>query len=260
MLSNQFINYSEKANYCKNPLAKKLLQLLDVKKTNLALSADVTSARELLELVDLVGPEICVLKTHIDIIEDFSRELILQLQALANKHQFFIFEDRKFADIGNTVQLQYAKGIYRIADWADIINAHSLPGPGIVSGLAEIGLAKQRGLLLLAEMSSANNFFSPDYTQQTLRLAEKFPEFVIGFIAQRKLSENPGWIYLTPGIQFSEKSDAHGQKYISPEKAIIENGTDIIIVGRGIIQANDPLAEAKKYRIAGFEAYKSLIA
>lgn len=256
MSYNPFVSYSEKAALCKNPLAKKLLQLLDIKKTNLALSADVTSSQSLLELADLLGPEICVLKTHIDIIEDFSMDLIVQLQELAKKHQFFIFEDRKFADIGHTVQLQYAKGIYRIADWADIINAHGLPGPGIVSGLAEIGLAKERGLLLLAEMSSANHLFSSDYTEQTVKLAEKFKEFVIGFIAQRKLSDNPTWIYLTPGIQFSEKGDAHGQQYVTPEKAITENGTDVIIVGRGIIQAKDPLLAAKKYRAAGWEAYK----
>lgn len=250
------MRYSEKATHCKHPLGKKLLRLLDSKKTNLAFSVDVTSSQALLEWADLVGPEIAVLKTHIDIVEDFSFDLVYQLQALAEKHQFFIFEDRKFADIGNTVQLQYSKGMYRILDWAHMINAHSLPGPGIVSGLASVGLAKQRGLLLLAEMSSANHLFSSDYKKQTLLMAEKFPEFVMGFIAQRKLSDNPGWIYLTPGIQFAKKADLHGQQYITPEKAIIENETDIIIVGRGIIQSETPLAEAQAYRKAGWDAYQ----
>src|SRR5688572_114778 len=165
------MRYSERVNFCKNPLAKKLLQLLDDKKTNLALSADVTRADQLLELANQLGPEICVLKTHIDIVEDFTPELTQQLQKLEKQHHFFIFEDRKFADIGHTVKLQYQKGIYHIADWADIINAHSLPGAGIVSGLSEVGLAKKRGLLLLAEMSSANNLFDQEYTQKTLEMA-----------------------------------------------------------------------------------------
>ncbi len=252
------MNYSEKAEHCPNVMSKKLLRLADSKKTNLALSADVTSSRALLKLADLLGPEICVLKTHIDIIEDFSAELIHELKKLADKHQFLIFEDRKFADIGNTVKLQYTQGIYRIADWADMINAHSLPGPGIISGLAETGLAKNRGLLLIAEMSSADNLFSSDYIEQTIQMAETSPEFVMGFISQKKLSDNPQWIYLTPGIQFSKKNDAHGQQYMTPEQAIIKNKTDIIIVGRGIIQADEPLNEARKYREAGWRAYQSV--
>lgn len=39
-------------------------------------------------------------QTHIDIIEDFDHDLVEQLQALSQKHDFLIFEDRKFADIG----------------------------------------------------------------------------------------------------------------------------------------------------------------
>jgi orotidine-5'-phosphate decarboxylase len=101
------LTYKERIQHCQLPIARKLLTLIDNKQTNLAFSADVTSAEVLLKLADLLGPEICVLKTHIDMIEDFHPELIHQLVALSQQHQFLIFEDRKFADIGHTVKHQY---------------------------------------------------------------------------------------------------------------------------------------------------------
>lgn len=248
--------YTERAALCQHTLAKAIFQLLHDKKTNLALSADVIHCDELLALADQLGQEIAVLKTHVDILTDFTPAFTSELRRLAKKHQFFIFEDRKFADIGNTVKHQYQDGIYHISDWADIINAHTVPGPGIVSGLQEVGLPKNRGLLLLAEMSSANHLFTKDYIQQTVKIAEQFPEFVLGFIAQHKLDNNPCWIYMTPGIKLTEGTDALGQQYVTPEKALIEHQTDIIIVGRGIIKADDPLAVAKEYRARGFAAYE----
>lgn len=251
------LTYAERAQSCNNALTQKLLRLIDTKKSNLALSADVNHCHELLDLAEKIGPEICVLKIHVDILSDFTPAFTEKLQQIAKKHQFLIFEDRKFADIGNTVKQQYAGGIYRIADWADIVNAHVLPGPGIIQGLSEVGLKMQRGLLLLAEMSSANNLLTPEYAEKTLAMARQYKDFVIGFISQRKLSDEPHWIYMTPGVQLKAATDTLGQQYVTPEKAIIDNGSDIIIVGRGIIAANDPIAEAKKYRDAGWRAYEN---
>jgi len=249
------LSYTERAKHCPSALAAQFLRLMDEKQTNLALSADVTKSDELLALAEQLGPAICLLKTHIDIISDFTPQLTKRLMELAKQHRFLIFEDRKFADIGNTVKHQYEGGIYRIADWADIINAHSLPGPGIVKGLAEVGLTKHRALLLLAEMSSAGHLMNADYAANTLAIAESFPEFVIGFITQHALSTDPHWIYLTPGVQFNGSGDKLGQQYISPEHAILERGNDVIIVGRGILAADDRVKAAKKYRDSGFNAY-----
>ena len=249
--------YSKRAELCANPTAKKLLYLMDEKKTNLCVAADVTTKAELLKIADQLGPEICLFKTHIDIIDDFDSDLIIQLQRLSKKHNFLIFEDHKFADIGNTVKHQYQDGVYHIADWADITNAHTVPGPGIIQGLKEVGLPKGRGLLLLAEMSSKGTLAKGDYTAETLEMAKANKDFVIGFITMRQLVDDPCFINMTPGVQLAVGSDSLGQQFNTPENIILQQKSDIIIVGRGIYEAADMVGEAKRYREAGWKAYRA---
>jgi uridine monophosphate synthetase len=107
-------------------------------------------------------------------------------------------------------------------------------------------------------MSSANNLLDAEYTEKTVAIAKQFPEFVIGFIAQSKLSPEPHWIYMTPGVHLSTEGDTAGQQYVTPQQAIF-HGSDVIIVGRGILEAKDRLAAAKKYRAAGWEAYQATV-
>ncbi len=252
------ISYVDRSRLCSNPVAKQLFTIMDQKKSNLALAADVTTKKELLQLAEMVGPYICVFKTHIDIIEDFDWDLIDQLQVLAKKHNFLLFEDRKFADIGNTVKKQYSSGIYKIADWADIVNAHTVPGPGIIKGLQEIGAEKNRALLLLPQMSSKGTLAQGSYTEKTIAMAKEYADFVIGFISRELLTDDPRFIHFTPGVKLQERKDSLGQQYLTPQEAI-ERGADIIIVGRGIYQADDVAQMAKKYRDSAWEAYKNKI-
>ncbi len=46
-------------------------------------------------------------------------------------------------------------------------------------------------------------------------------------------------------MQIGSSLDRLDQQYISPEKAFLANKTDIVIVGRGIYQAQDPREQAK---------------
>lgn len=248
------LSLKERETLATHPLAKQCFQHMQAKQSNLCLSADVNTCDELLQLAAKLGPHLCMLKTHVDILSDFTPAFAVALRALADQHQFLIFEDRKFADIGNTVKQQYQGGVYRIADWAHLVNAHSLPGSGIIDGLASVGLPKQNGLLLLAEMSSDGHLMTPAYQQATVAMAKANPDFVLGFITQHAHTDNPAWLNLTPGVQLSTNKDTLGQQYVTPEKAILENGNDIIIVGRGILNNPDPLTAAMTYQKAGWDA------
>ncbi|KAG7330734.1 hypothetical protein KOW79_004703 [Hemibagrus wyckioides] len=238
-----------------HPVAKRLFTVMEEKCTNLCVSVDVTHTQELLELAETLGPLICVMKTHVDILQDFSMDAINKLKELSNKHNFLIFEDRKFADIGNTVKHQYEGGVYRISLWSHIINAHSVSGPGVVTGLKAVGQSLGHGCLLIAQMSSQGALTTEQYTHATVKMANDHPDFVFGFISGSKVSSKPEHVHMTPGVQLQRGGDELGQQYTNPEQVIRSNRSDIIIVGRGILSASNRRNEAEKYRKAGWDAY-----
>ena len=216
-----------------------------------------------------LGPHIVLFKTHIDIVTDFSDATIRRLKDLSQKHNFMIFEDRKFVDIGNTVQMQYDGGALRISEWADVVNASLLAGDGIVEALAKTGTSddfefkNQRGLLLLAEMTSKGSLATGSYTQSCVESARKHKNFVIGFVATRALndvqtsiaaSDDEDFVVFTTGVNRATKGDPLGQQYQTPEAAI-GRGADFIIAGRGIYTADDPVEAVKLYQKEGWEAY-----
>lgn len=88
-----------------SPLNRYLLSLISIKRSNLCVSADVHTTKELLQIAEEVGDQICVLKTHADIIDDFSERTIRGLQEVSKRKHFLLFEDRKFGDIGSTLHL-----------------------------------------------------------------------------------------------------------------------------------------------------------
>ena len=388
-LTTTFVERAEKATH---PLSAYLLRLMDLKASNLCLSADVATARELLYLADKVGPSIVVLKTHYDLVAgwDYTPQTGTgaKLAALARKHGFLLFEDRKFNDIGKTVQMQYTAGTARIIDWAHIVNMNMASGPDGVTALAQAAakwrerinyevrtsvtvgtpisdsfdeheesippaelptsatnynyngtagssgvqaprresrealpytsytrdvdgrkgsivsvttvtqhfepadsprLSKsmgggndddvvfqgieeaplERGLLLLAQMSSRGNLMTPDYTQACVAAAREHRQFVMGFVSQESLNSEPSdnFIHMTPGCKLPPSGeeengvapggDGLGQQYNTPAKLIGICGTDIVIVGRGIISAGDPPSEAERYRRRAWKAYLS---
>lgn len=75
---------------------------------------------------------------------------------------------RKFGDIGHTVNLQYGAGNFHIANWADLVTVHALPGPGIIDGLVSClethqSQLEDRACFIVAEMSSKDTLTTASY-------------------------------------------------------------------------------------------------
>ncbi|KAF3918620.1 hypothetical protein AA313_de0203735 [Arthrobotrys entomopaga] len=273
MASKSKLSYGERAKQHPHPVARRLFEIAESKKTNVVVSADLTTSKELLDIADKLGPYIAVLKTHIDILDDYQYSVVEALKALAAKHNFLIFEDRKFVDIGNTVQKQYHGGALQISSWAHIVNCTMLPGEGIVQALAQTAEREdfpykdERALLILATMTSKGSLATGEYTKLSVECARRYSHFVIGFVASRTLGdietevgplENEDFVLFTTGVNMASKGDKLGQQYQTPKSAV-ETGADFIIAGRGIYAVPDPVETAKRYREEGWNAYLSRI-
>ncbi|TDL99997.1 MAG: orotidine 5'-phosphate decarboxylase [Flavobacteriaceae bacterium] len=240
------LSYKEKEAATTHSVGKKLLQIAQEKQSNLICSADLTKASEIVDLASKVGDNIVALKLHVDIIEDFSLQMISQLQELAAEKKFLLFEDRKFADIGNTASLQFNQGIHQISSWADMITAHP------IGGEQSLEVFKNIGVVTIVEMSSKGALTDNHYVTKALEVSEN-AQGVMGVVAQRKIASN--LLLFTPGVNLASKNDTKGQQYNTPEYVFKELATDFMIVGRGIYQSSDPQKIAREYQQEGWSAY-----
>ncbi|RPG79163.1 MAG: orotidine-5'-phosphate decarboxylase [Euryarchaeota archaeon TMED117] len=243
------------------PMARQYMELAVQKQSLVCLAADRPTMKELNDLLDAVHPSIVALKTHVDMVDDWTPEGWASFCKKANDLGLLIFEDRKFADIGKISEKQML-GLYDIASWSDLVTAHLISGPDIVDGLQSAWQGKGRigGVLLLAQMSSRGNLLVPSYTKTVAEHGSKHPG-VFGFIGNgsepsgiselRKLVGNSKLIW-TPGINLATGDGAKGQRYGDPYEAV-RSGSDCIIVGSGIHGNDNPATAAAKYAEASWK-------
>ena len=243
-------------------IARKYMEVAARKKSLVCLAADRNTMSGLFELIELVGPYVAALKTHVDLVEDWNKEIWEKFCDAANNADLLIFEDRKFADIGKISRNQMA-GIYDIRSWADLVTSHLISGPDVVDGLQTgwSDVNRDGGVLLLAQMSSRGNLLTPEYTERVVSEGRKHAG-VFGFIGNgskpseitelRNMVGDEKMIW-TPGVNLQTGDGEMGQRYGDPRSAII-SGSDCIIVGSGIHQSENPIEAAKKYASASWNA------
>ncbi|WP_213318722.1 orotidine 5'-phosphate decarboxylase / HUMPS family protein [Chlamydiifrater volucris] len=245
-------SYEERANLTKHPLSRKLFSLMHSKQTNLGVIANSSKSHEILKLAETIGPNICILKTHVDILEDFTPDFSRNLRSIADKHQFLIFEDRKYSELGEVVERQYGGGLYKVVDWADLVSVHLSSGEKIIDSLSLVGKDKGRGIVLLADSSMED--ISCDSSLVAIRWAEKRPDFIMGFECSRRLCLNEGFLHFT-SIRKSLIEDTFCSIKLSPEHVIGACGGDVILIDDSFLGSGDPEIISREYRNRGYIAY-----
>ena len=209
-------------------------EIINKKKSNICLAADIENMDELFKIIEDIGEYICILKIHSDIISDFFINYELnckKLNELKNKYNFRIWEDRKLADIGNIMIRQ----VNKISEWADIVSIHPISGNKSLENIKNIDI------ITIVEMSSEGHLMNEQYQKEVIKISENNNN-VIGVVSQHKVSDK--LLHFVPGISLNKNSDNLGQTYNKPED---KEFADIYVIGRSIYLSDNPKEEIKKY-------------
>jgi orotidine 5'-phosphate decarboxylase subfamily 1 len=244
-----------------SPLAKRYMKVATAKQSLVCLAADRNTMAGLFSLIEDVGEHVAALKTHVDLVDDWTAEAWAEFCQAAHEANLLIFEDRKFADIGKISRAQMA-GVYDIRSWSDLVTAHLISGPDVVDGLQAgwTDVGRTGGVLLLAQMSSRGNLLHPAYTAEVVEKGAAHSG-VFGFIGNGSRPEElkalraavgGGKMIWTPGVNLAVGDGEMGQRYGDPTEAVMA-GSDCIIVGSGIHKADDPKQAAAAYARASWD-------
>lgn len=220
------------------PKATELYERIQRKKTNIVLAYDIgqsASFSHLLKMLDIVYPHIIGLKIHNEIL-GLSWDENIQLYIRCSELDIFLWEDRKFNDIGNTIQKQI-KFYEPIRDYVSVV-----PTSGKKSLYCETTLGK----FVLCEMSSSDNLFNPLTTNNIVSMLDDPKINIAGLICQSPELFNLGIPSLMPGINLKKGTDDLGQKWRNPET--LQTQPTMYVIGRAITESEDMEKELIKYK------------
>jgi orotidine-5'-phosphate decarboxylase len=214
--------------------------------SRIIVALDFSSARQALDLAARLDPELCRIKVGKELFTAAGPQLVAKLMDL----RFEVFLDLKFHDIPNTVA-NACKVAAGMGVW--MMNVHAMGGRRMLSAAREavpVGSAKLIAVTLLTSMERSDLSdigLEQDPIEVVARLARLARDcgldgVVCSALEASSLRETmgDGFCLVTPGIR-PANADLNEQKRVTTPREAIENGSDFLVVGRPITQAEDPL-------------------
>ncbi|WP_075185487.1 orotidine-5'-phosphate decarboxylase [Teredinibacter haidensis] len=216
----------------------------------LLVALDYQNTEQCLNLVQQLNPADCRLKIGKELFTAVGPSIVESVQKLG----FDVFLDLKFHDIPNTVAgaVSSAAGL---GVW--MTNVHALGGERMMVAAREALAAFQQKPLLIAvtvltsmDASDLAGIGIQEQPEQVVtRLASLAKQSGMDGIvcsaveaAQMKSIQGAEFLTITPGIRPASAAQGDQRRVVTPEQAM-QNGSDYIVVGRPITQAENP-AEA----------------
>ncbi len=211
----------------------------------LIIALDTDDLNLVKKLSAFFDPKVCLMKVGLQLYIAHGKEVLEYL----SEQGFEIFLDLKLHDIPNTV----AKAIKEIQKFnIKMTTIHSQGGVEMIN--AALDQSNDIKILAVSILTSLDRqdisrLYDNDFEKQFDMLLKVITDTnTHGIVCSShelvKISDN-NLIKVVPGIRNDDVSD--DQKRIMSSKAAYENGADFIVVGRPIINSENPSKEYKKY-------------
>ncbi|MEP5765235.1 MAG: orotidine-5'-phosphate decarboxylase [Halieaceae bacterium] len=214
---------------------------------------DFDTPEAALGLAEQLDPSLCRLKVGNELFTRGGPALVEQLQ----QRGFEIFLDLKFYDIPNTVAAA-SRAAAHLGVW--MFNVHASGGSRMLRAAREAVDACSHqplliGVTVLTSMSGDDlqelgHTETPD--QRVLQLAQLSADCGLdGVVCSAQESAmlrehcGPDFALVTPGIRLAGDAAGDQKRVVTPLDAL-SNGSDYLVVGRSITQAEEPVATLVK--------------
>ncbi|ORO55892.1 orotidine 5'-phosphate decarboxylase [Streptococcus oralis subsp. oralis] len=212
------------------------------------IALDLPSFEAVKEFLSLFpAEESLYLKVGMELYYAEGPEVVRYLKSLGHS----VFLDLKLHDIPNTVK-SAMKVLSQLG--VDMTNVHAAGGVEMMKAARE-GLGTQAKLIAVTQLTSTSESQMQDFQniqttlqESVIHYAKKTAEAGLDGVvcsAQEvqliKQATNPDFICLTPGIRPAGTAVGDQKRVMTPAEAY-QIGSDYIVVGRPITQAEDPVA------------------
>lgn len=215
------------------------------------IACDFPSAEQTLAFLDRFTGRKPFVKIGMELFYAAGPDIVRQIKARGHK----IFLDLKLHDIPNTVRR--AMAVLSNLD-VDLVNLHAAGTAEMMKAALE-GLTRPDGtrplLIAVTQLTSTNQ----EALEQELLIEKPIDEVVMSYAENAKKAGLDGvvcspleaekvharcgesFLTVTPGVRFSDGDRGDQKRVMTPEQAK-EIGSDYIVVGRPITQAQNPAA------------------
>jgi orotidine-5'-phosphate decarboxylase len=220
-------------------------QVIDPK---VVIALDYDNKQTALNFIDQLDPTSCRLKIGKEMFTHFGPDFVKEVVAKG----FDVFLDLKFHDIPNTVA-KAVKAAAELGVW--MVNVHASGGRKMMEAAKESlkSMGNDAPILIAvtvltsmdeSDLKELGITFSPEEQVKRLAILTK-KAGLDGVVCSSheapmlKALLGKEFKLITPGIR-PEGSDVGDQKRIKTPKQALQSGSDYLVIGRPITQANDP--------------------